>query len=67
MFRGRSNNVKTAKGTKVSTVFAVLEADQVIASHTATGLKILIILKNYNHEIVVENLPKRGCKKLQIP
>lgn len=36
-FRGRSNNVKTAKGTKVSTVFAVLEADQVIASHTATG------------------------------
>jgi hypothetical protein len=37
VFRGRSNNVKTAKGTKVSTVFAVLEADQVIASHTATG------------------------------
>lgn len=35
--KGRNNNVKTAKGTKVSTVFAVLEADQVIASHTATG------------------------------
>lgn len=35
--KGRINNVKTAKGTKVSTVFAVLEADQVIASHTATG------------------------------
>ncbi|ENV36878.1 hypothetical protein F959_01685 [Acinetobacter venetianus RAG-1 = CIP 110063] len=35
--KGRVNNVKTAKGTKVSTVFAVLEADQVIASHTATG------------------------------
>lgn len=37
ILKGRSNNVKTAKGTKVSTVFAVLEADQVIASHTATG------------------------------
>lgn len=37
VLKGRSNNVKTAKGTKVSTVFAVLEADQVIASHTATG------------------------------
>lgn len=37
IFKGRSNNVKTAKGTKVSTVFAVLDADQVIASHTATG------------------------------
>ncbi|OJU70197.1 MAG: hypothetical protein BGN93_04790 [Acinetobacter sp. 39-4] len=37
ILKGRSNNVKTAKGTKVSTVFAVLEADQVIASHTTTG------------------------------
>lgn len=37
ILKGRSNNVKTAKGTKVSTVFAVLEIDQVIASHTATG------------------------------
>ena len=37
VLKGRSNNVKTAKGTKVSTLFAVLEADQVIASHTATG------------------------------
>lgn len=37
--KGRINNVKTAKGTKVSTVFAVLEVDQVIASHTATGAK----------------------------
>lgn len=37
VLKGRSNNVKTAKGTKVSTVFAVLEADKIIASHTATG------------------------------
>ncbi|AYA04700.1 hypothetical protein BEN74_01610 [Acinetobacter sp. WCHAc010034] len=35
--KGRSNNVKTAKGTKVSTVFALLESDEVIASHTAAG------------------------------
>ena len=35
--KGRSNKVKTAKGTQVSTVFALLESDQVIASHTATG------------------------------
>jgi len=37
ILKGRTNNVKTAKGTKVSTVFAVLEVDKVIASHTATG------------------------------
>ncbi|MFC6628579.1 hypothetical protein [Acinetobacter beijerinckii] len=37
ILKGRLNNVKTAKGTKVSTVFAVLEVDKVIASHTATG------------------------------
>lgn len=35
--KGRSNNVKTAKGTKVSTVFALLESDEVTASHTAAG------------------------------
>lgn len=37
ILKGRTNNVKTAKGTKVSTVFAVLEVDKVIATHTATG------------------------------
>ncbi|EXB47318.1 parB-like nuclease domain protein [Acinetobacter baumannii 146457] len=35
--KGRTNNVKTAKGTKVSTIFAVVESDQVIVSHTASG------------------------------
>ncbi|MEG1856610.1 MAG: hypothetical protein RR231_14070, partial [Acinetobacter sp.] len=35
--RGRSNKVKTAKGTQVSTVFALLESNQIIASHTSTG------------------------------
>lgn len=35
--KGRSNKVKTAKGTQVSTVFALLESDEVIASHTAAG------------------------------
>jgi len=35
--KGRTNKVKTAKGTQVSTVFALLESDQVIASHTSTG------------------------------
>ncbi|QXW24557.1 hypothetical protein KXJ74_09040 [Acinetobacter johnsonii] len=35
--KGRSNNVKTAKGTKVSTVFALLESDEITASHTAAG------------------------------
>lgn len=37
VIKGRNNNVKTAKNTKVSTVFALLEIDQVIASHSATG------------------------------
>lgn len=37
ILKGRSNNVKTAKGTKLETIFAVVEADQLIASHTATG------------------------------
>lgn len=37
VIKGRSNNVKTAKGTKVSTVFALLESDEVTASHTAAG------------------------------
>ena len=35
--KGRTNNVKTAKGTKLQTVFALVEADSLIASHTATG------------------------------
>ncbi|MEN3978278.1 hypothetical protein [Acinetobacter sp. CWB-B33] len=35
--KGRNNNVKTAKGTKVSTVFALFEADEITASHTAAG------------------------------
>jgi hypothetical protein len=34
---GRTNPVKTAKGTKLSTQFAVVEADQLIASHDANG------------------------------
>lgn len=34
---GRSNPVKTAQGTKLDTVFALVEADQLIASHDATG------------------------------
>lgn len=37
ILKGRTNNVKTAKGTKVATVFAVIESEQAIASHTATG------------------------------
>lgn len=37
VIKGRSNNVKTAKGTQVSTVFALLETKDVIASHTAAG------------------------------
>lgn len=37
VLKGRTNNVKTAKNTKVSTVFALMEIDQVIASHGATG------------------------------
>lgn len=35
--KGRSNKVKTAKGTQVSTVFALLESDEIIASHSSTG------------------------------
>lgn len=35
--KGRSNKVKTAKGTQVSTVFALLESDEIIASHTSAG------------------------------
>ncbi|MFD1132347.1 hypothetical protein [Psychrobacter sanguinis] len=37
VIKGRSNNVKTAKGTRVSTILAVTEIDNVIASHTASG------------------------------
>lgn len=35
--KGRTNKVKTAKGTQVSTVFALLESNQIIASHSSTG------------------------------
>ncbi|MEY2863596.1 MAG: hypothetical protein RLY58_1303, partial [Pseudomonadota bacterium] len=34
---GRDNTVKTAKGTKVGTKFMVIEADQLITSHDASG------------------------------
>lgn len=34
---GRTNTVKTAKGTKLDTVFALVEADKLIASHTSSG------------------------------
>ncbi|WP_051526523.1 LPD3 domain-containing protein [Alkanindiges illinoisensis] len=34
---GRTNTVKTPKGTKLDTVFALVEADNVIASHDSTG------------------------------
>ncbi|GAA5003242.1 hypothetical protein GCM10023206_06750 [Acinetobacter puyangensis] len=37
VFKGRNNKVKTAKGTKINTVFALLDIDNVIASHTASG------------------------------
>ena len=37
VIKGRNNKVKTAKGTQVSTVFALLESNQIIASHTSTG------------------------------
>ncbi|ELW84347.1 hypothetical protein ACIN5021_1039 [Acinetobacter sp. OIFC021] len=37
LLKGRTNNVKTAKGQKISTVFALVDINQVIASHTATG------------------------------
>jgi len=35
--RGKEMTVKTAKGTKVDTRFTILEADDLIASHTADG------------------------------
>ncbi len=34
---GRENEVRTAKGTKVSTKFTVIEADKLVASHTPDG------------------------------
>lgn len=34
---GRTNKVKTAKGTKLDTQFAVVEGTQLIVSHTLTG------------------------------
>lgn len=34
---GRTNPVKTAKGTKLNTQFAVVEADRLIVSHDANG------------------------------
>jgi len=34
---GRDNTVKTAKGTKIGTKFMVIEADQLITSHDASG------------------------------
>lgn len=34
---GRDNTVKTAKGTKVGTKFAIVEADRLITSHDANG------------------------------
>lgn len=34
---GRSNSVKTAKGTKIETRFALVEADTLIASHDSSG------------------------------
>jgi hypothetical protein len=34
---GRENTVKTAKGTKIGTKFMVIEADQLITSHDASG------------------------------
>jgi hypothetical protein len=37
VLKGRVNNVKTAKNTKVSTVFALMEVSQVIASHSSAG------------------------------
>ena len=37
VIKGRNNNVKTAKGSRVSTILAVTEIDNVIVSHTASG------------------------------
>lgn len=36
-FQGREKTIKTAKGTKLNTVFALIDIDRVIASHTAAG------------------------------
>lgn len=36
-FQGRAKTIKTAKGTKLNTVFALIDIDRVIASHTAAG------------------------------
>ncbi|WP_162625930.1 LPD1 domain-containing protein [Acinetobacter sp. MB5] len=36
-FQGRVKTIKTAKGTKLNTVFALIDIDRVIASHTAAG------------------------------
>lgn len=47
IIKGRSNNVKTAKGTKVSTVFAVLEVEEVITSHLISGA----VNANYPQEL----------------
>ncbi len=35
--KGRKNSVKTAKGTKVDTVFALVDSKYVISSHTESG------------------------------
>lgn len=37
IIKGRKNSVKTAKGTKVDTVFALVDSRYVIASHTESG------------------------------
>ena len=39
VIKGRNNNVKTAKGTRVSTILAITEISNVIASHTESGAK----------------------------
>lgn len=39
VIKGRNNNVKTAKGTRVSTTLAITEISNVIASHTESGAK----------------------------
>ncbi|ENV14269.1 hypothetical protein F965_00512 [Acinetobacter schindleri NIPH 900] len=36
-FKGRTGKAKTALGTKITFVYALIEQDKVIASHTATG------------------------------
>lgn len=37
IIKGRTNSVKTAKGTKIDTVFALVDSKYVIASHTENG------------------------------